>query len=219
MVHCEFEESCTNGSDGCGSCNYSSYMLNNWTQIAESTMPLKTSKLAAIQGSFQASVEHRSREISKKLILVNLISLLINLLLAVVGFYFSFVNNSPSTTAFATDCILDFISSAIVLWRYYGDLNSVYMHAREQIACIYLGALFEISALAIIIKASNDMASGSGADASEPIGVSGASDKNGLPNGTYGLNTSIDNSRIYSHSFANRFIFLDCLKKSMTLSI
>jgi hypothetical protein len=109
---------------------------------------------------FHASVERRSKEMSKKLIYVNLISLLINLLLALVAFYFSFVNNSSATTAFATDCVLDFISSAIVLWRYYGDLNDVYMHAREQIACIYLGALFEISALGIIIKASSDIASG-----------------------------------------------------------
>jgi hypothetical protein len=109
---------------------------------------------------FHASIERRSKEMSRKLIYVNLISLLINLLLAVLAFYFSFVNNSSSTTAFAADCVLDFISSAIVLWRYYGDLNDVYMHAREQIACIYLGALFEISALGIIIKASSDIASG-----------------------------------------------------------
>lgn len=138
-----------------------SYMQNNWFQIAETTLPLKESKLAAAnnQGQLQASIEIRSRQISTKVILVNLISLLVNLLLAIVAFYFSFVNNSPSTTAFAADCVLDFISSAIVLWRYHGDLSSVYMHAREQIACIYLGALFLISALAIIVKASSDMAS------------------------------------------------------------
>lgn len=148
------------------------FLLNNWTALAEATLPLKTSALLApSQGpkrsngdgdnnrNLQASIELRSRQLKRKLIHVNVISLLINLILALVAFYFAFVNNSSSTSAFATDCVLDFISSAIVLWRYQGDLNSVYMEAREQIACIYLGALFEISALAIIIKASSDMSS------------------------------------------------------------
>lgn len=165
MVTYELEESYYNDNlaSGCYSrLNGGSYMQTSWTQIAETTLPLKESKLAAAnnQGQFQASIEIRSKQLSKKLILVNLISLLVNLVLAIISFYFSSVNNSPSTTAFAADCVLDFMSSAIVLWRYHGDLSSVYMHAREQIACIYLGALFEISALAIIIKASSDMASG-----------------------------------------------------------
>lgn len=149
-----------------------SYMQSNWSQIAETTLPLKESKLAAAnnQGQFQASIEIRSRQISTKVILVNLVSLLVNLSLAIAAFYFSSVNNSPSTTAFAADCVLDFISSAIVLWRYHGDLSSVYMHAREQIACIYLGALFEISALAIIIKASSDMAADVGTSLETDLG-------------------------------------------------
>lgn len=137
---------------------YDSYMHNNWIQIAESTMPLKESKLAtANRGEFQNSLEVRSKQLSTRVIVVNLVSLLVNLLLAIVAFYFSFANNSTSMTAFAADCVLDFLSSAIVLWRYHGDLNSVYMHAREQIACIYLGALFGLSSLGIIIKAGSDM--------------------------------------------------------------
>lgn len=164
MVTYELEESYYNENvaSGCYNRMYGgSFMQTSWSQIAETTLPLRESKLAAANSrcQFQASIEIRSKQLSKKLILVNLISLLVNLVLAIVGFYFSFVNNSPSTTAFAADCVLDFVSSGIVLWRYHGDLSSVYMHAREQIACIYLGALFEISALAIIIKASSDMAS------------------------------------------------------------
>lgn len=164
----------------------------DWSSIAEATMPLKTSELlkannkrfsgnnggngdgngsSSARSLFQSNHEFRSKEISRKLVRVNLISLLINLSLAIVAFYFSFVNNSSSTSAFAADCVLDFISSAIVLWRYYGDLDSVYMHAREQIACIYLGALFEISAFAIIIKATSDIATGIEPEA-ENVGVS-----------------------------------------------
>lgn len=166
-----------NGHHDASDNGYHSYLHNNWTQIAEATLPLKASKMMANsdQNQFQASVETRSEEISRRLIVVNLVSMLINLLLALVAFYFSFVNNSPSTTAFAADCVLDFISNAIVLWRYYGDLNSVYMNAREQIACIYLGALFEISALAIIVKASSDMASFSTADLGADFGLAGVS--------------------------------------------
>lgn len=150
-----------------------SYMQSNWAQIAENTLPLKTSKLAAANyGQFQASIEQRSRKISTKVIIVNLVSLLINLLLAIIAFYFSFTNNSPSTTAFAVDCVLDFMSSAILLWRYHGDLNNVYMHAREQIACIYLGVLFEISGLGIIIKAVSDMTSDYDAIVAEATGES-----------------------------------------------
>lgn len=185
-----------------------SFEATNWSQLAESTLPLRTSALmrtnrnlsASSYGglsspgdfkrgagsgnslpnglrahdneSFSDSVERRSKEMSRKLIYVNLVSLLINLVLAAVALYFSFVSDSSSTTAFAADCILDFISSAIVLWRYYGDLNDVYMQAREQIACIYLGALFEISALGIIIKASSDIISGSEPTANGGPGVS-----------------------------------------------
>lgn len=177
-----------------------SFLVNNWSAIAESTLPLRTSEFimgankrnyggidndayesrnssASVpiepnsQGFLQASLENRSREISRKLIYINLISLLINLILALVAFYFSFANNSSSTSAFAADCVLDFISSGIVLWRYHGDLNSVYMQAREQIACIYLGALFEISAIGIIIMASSDIASGVGVE----VGAAGVS--------------------------------------------
>lgn len=137
---------------------YDSYVPNNWTQIAESTMPLKESKLAsANRGDFQTSIEIRSKQISIRVIVVNLVSLIVNLILAIVAFYFSFTTGSTSITAFGADCVLDFISSAILLWRYHGDLNSVYMHAREQIACIYLGALFGLSSLGIIIKAGSDM--------------------------------------------------------------
>lgn len=161
MVYCEIEESCTSQrSLGARSLIYDSYMRNNWTLIAESSLPLKASKLAtANQGNFEATIEMRSRQISTKVIIVNFSSLFINLLLAIIAFYFSFVNNSSSTTAFAADCVLDFMSSAIVLWRYYGDLSNVCLHAREQIACIYLGVLFEISAFGIIIKSLTDMVS------------------------------------------------------------
>jgi len=185
-----FVQNSINQGDSYASSNY-------WRQIAESALPLKQSKMAALnkdysllndnvqlgsnrnnnqQRDFQFSLELSAKEISRKLIWINAISLVINLILAAIAFYFSFVNNSSATSAFAADCVLDFISSAIVLWRYCGDdLSSVYRHAREQIACIYLGALFEISALAIIVKASSDMAGG--VDLEElteagPVGVS-----------------------------------------------
>lgn len=179
MVHYEFDESSNYAGNLYGgysidtrySNSYSSNNANNnnnniknnhnWSYIAETTMPLTTSKLAhGTRSQFQASVELRARQISSKVITVNLISLTVNLLLAIAAFYFAFTNDSSSTVAFAADCILDVISGAIVLWRYYGDLTSVYMEAREQIACIYLGALFEISALAIIIKGSSDILNG-----------------------------------------------------------
>ena len=160
MVQLDFEQSQQDA--GGFDRSYSSYMHNTWAQVAETTMPLKTSKLAIdSQVQFQASIEIRSKQISRRVILVNLVSVLVNLLLASVAFYFAFANNSPSTQAFATDCILDFVSSAILLWRYYGDISSVYMHAREQIACIYLGALFVLSSVTIIIKAISDIASDS----------------------------------------------------------
>lgn len=152
---------------------------NNWVSLVEPSLPLKASKAARYcsaspnrqlladgarcdprRSSLLSSLELHSRQLANQVILINLAALIVNLVLAVVAFYLSFTNNSPSTTAFAADCILDFISCAIVLWRYYGDLSTVYVQAREQIACIYLGALFEISALAIIIKALSDIASG-----------------------------------------------------------
>lgn len=155
-----------------GSSNYlgcSNYFQDEWTKVAETTLPLKQSYLAYVNNQrqmspnsdsrhpFQASLDLRSRQISKKVIWVNLVSLIVNLVLALVALYYAFVDDSSAITAFGADCLLDLISSAIVLWRYNGNLSSEYMHAREQIACIYLGALFELSALGIIIKAISDI--------------------------------------------------------------
>lgn len=141
-----------------------SYMEAEWAKFAETSIPLKPSILARAnlnyQASFQQSLRERSRQISSKVIWVNTISVVINACLAIVAFYFAFANDSSATGAFAADCVLDFVSSAIVLWRYFGNLSSEYMAAREQIACIYLGALFELSAVAIIIKATSDMIAG-----------------------------------------------------------
>lgn len=184
MVQHDFEESSNyagnvyggysidSRGDYSSSFNNNNYKNNhNWSYIAESTMPLTTSKLShATRGQFQASVELRARQISSKVITVNLISLIVNLLLAIAAFYFAYTNDSSATVAFAADCILDVISGAIVLWRYYGDLTSVYMEAREQIACIYLGALFEISALAIIIKGLSDILYGIDSMAADELG-------------------------------------------------
>lgn len=141
----------------------SSYLKDEWTKVAESTLPLKQSYLAIVnqadgRNSFLASMDLRSRFISRKVIWINLISVLINLSLAVVAFYYAFARDSSAITAFAADCVLDFISSAIVLWRYFGStLNREYMEAREQIACIYLGALFELSSIGIIVKGASDI--------------------------------------------------------------
>lgn len=55
------------------------------------------------------------------------------------------------------DCALDAVSSVIVFWRYYGSKHNLYMHAREQVACIYLGVLFVISGAAVIGKATADI--------------------------------------------------------------
>lgn len=110
--------------------------------------------------TFAANVESRARELSTRVVLINLVSLAVNLLLAATAFYFAFKNDSSATSAFAADCTLDAISSAIVLWRFHGDLSSVYLDAREQIACIYLGVLFEISALGITIEAINGLLTG-----------------------------------------------------------
>lgn len=144
-----------------------------WNQMAETTLPLMSSKLAGSNRvQLQSSIEIRSKQISTKVILINSISLLINLALAVVAFYFSFAKDSTATTAFAADCLLDLISSAILLWRYYGDLDSFHMQAREQIACIYLGALFELSAVGIIIKSISDIVSDPSANVEELVGVS-----------------------------------------------
>lgn len=116
------------------------------------------------------SIELRARQTTAKVIWVNLISVIINIILAISAFYFAFINDSSATGAFAADCVLDFVSSAIVLWRYFGDLTSEYAHIREQIACLYLGALFELSALAIIIKAIKDITGGDPVDHTPEMG-------------------------------------------------
>jgi len=105
------------------------------------------------ESAYQAQYE----KLRKKAVAIAIISLISSVFLALAAFIISLLHNSASTTAFAADCTLDAISSVIVFWRYYGSHQGLYMHAREQVACIYLGVLFVISGAAVIGKAVADI--------------------------------------------------------------
>ncbi|KAI1292038.1 putative transmembrane protein [Halotydeus destructor] len=103
------------------------------------------------------SYQEHYEKLRRKAVLVSVASLVLNAMLAMAAFVCTLLRNSASTSAFAADCALDGVSSMIVFWRYYGSHRNMYMHAKEQVACIYLGILFVISGAAVIGKASADI--------------------------------------------------------------
>jgi len=103
--------------------------------------------------------QENHEKLRRKAVAVALASLFFNCVLAMAAFVCTLLRNSASTSAFAADCALDGVSSVIVFWRYYGSHRNLYMHAKEQVACIYLGILFVISGAAVIGKATADIIS------------------------------------------------------------
>lgn len=91
---------------------------------------------------------------------VTALSLVATLLLGITCLILSVSDNSDAAFAFSLDCLLDFLTSMVVLWRYFGNVGSVYSYGRERLACILLGLLFVISSVCITVKATYDFMAG-----------------------------------------------------------
>ncbi|KAG8186443.1 hypothetical protein JTE90_012364 [Oedothorax gibbosus] len=87
-------------------------------------------------------------------LIICFISVVLNLAMCTVAFTFAAMRNSPAIFAFAADCCLDTISSAIVIWRYLGTPFSVYSQSREIRACVCLGVLFIFAGIGVLIASS-----------------------------------------------------------------
>ncbi|GIX87809.1 hypothetical protein CEXT_705141 [Caerostris extrusa] len=53
---------------------------------------------------------------------------------------------------FQADCVLDLLSSFIVIWRYFGSPYRLGSRSREYKACISLGILFMVAGIGVIIE-------------------------------------------------------------------
>ncbi|XP_014677068.1 PREDICTED: transmembrane protein 163-like isoform X1 [Priapulus caudatus] len=96
----------------------------------------------------QKAVQYR-----KFTLVLTAISLLITLVLGITSLILSVADNSDAAFAFALDCLLDFLSSMVVLWRFFGKVGNLYSQHREKLACILLSLLFMISAVCVSVKA------------------------------------------------------------------
>lgn len=97
--------------------------------------------------------DRRRREKQRILaIALCIVSLILNLILCVAAFVFASLRRSPATFAFAADCVLDLISSLIVIWRYFGSPYTTCSHSREVKACISLGVLFILAGVGVIAQ-------------------------------------------------------------------
>ncbi|XP_013408559.1 transmembrane protein 163 isoform X2 [Lingula anatina] len=65
----------------------------------------------------------------------------------------SALEKSPALFAFGLSCILDSLSSLVVIWRFQFGEGRLYSTSREKRACFVLGVLFTISASSIVSKA------------------------------------------------------------------
>lgn len=119
------------------------------TRIRTESTPLKLDSHLLDNGPYQGGDLNR-----KCALTLSIVSVVFNLVVGGTGFVFAFQRNSASIYAFAAECLLDMLSSIIVIWQY---LTPHYSFARERIACMLLGLFFIISAIAIISKAMEDL--------------------------------------------------------------
>lgn len=122
---------------------------NSKTNLLTESTPLKLDTQLLDNGPYQGGDLNR-----KCALTLSIVSVVFNLVVGGTGFVFAFQRNSASIYAFAAECLLDMLSSVIVLWQY---LTPHYSFARERIACMLLGLFFIISAIAIISKAMDDL--------------------------------------------------------------
>ncbi|XP_030199592.1 transmembrane protein 163a isoform X2 [Gadus morhua] len=99
---------------------------------------------------------HEAQSYRKKTLWVSWVSIVVTLILAVAAFTVSFMKHSASAFGFAFEASLDVLSSIIVVWRY-NNAAAVHSAQREYVACVVLGALFVLSSICIIGKASHDL--------------------------------------------------------------
>ncbi|KAK8784900.1 hypothetical protein V5799_008733 [Amblyomma americanum] len=123
--------------------------LHHWYFLLAETTPLKLDSQLLENGPFEGG------DLNRKCVLtLSIVSVVFNIVVGGTGFVFAFQRNSASIYAFAAECLLDMLSSMIVIWQY---LTPHYSFARERVACILLGLFFILSAIAIISKAMDDL--------------------------------------------------------------
>lgn len=117
--------------------------------VVNETTPLKLDPQLLDNSAYEGG------DLNRKCVLtLSIVSVVFNIVVGGTGFVFAFQRNSASIYAFAAECLLDMLSSIIVIWQY---LTPHYSFARERAACILLGLFFILSAIAIISKAMDDL--------------------------------------------------------------
>lgn len=99
-----------------------------------------------------ADTHHQNENLRRYTIALCVVSVVINLVLCILGIVFAAMRRSPATFAFAADCVLDLLSSSVVIWRYFGSHYTMYSSSRENKACISLGVLFILAGFGVIIE-------------------------------------------------------------------
>eukprot|EP00118_Oscarella_pearsei_P004932 m.21936 g.21936 ORF g.21936 m.21936 type:complete len:271 (+) comp28245_c0_seq4:142-954(+) len=80
-------------------------------------------------------------------------SIVLNVLMAIVAFAFAFIAKSPASFGFAFNAALDALTSVLVLWRFWGDDGAKFSWKREWRATIAIAVLFVFSAFGICARA------------------------------------------------------------------
>lgn len=117
------------------------------------TVPLKLSRSTYEEAEKEAIKAARTNRL---IIFVSIGSVVVNLLLSFAAFVIATMRDSAATYAFAADCLLDMLSSTILLWRFFST-DKAETSNRERKACVFLGTFFVLSGIAVILKAGVDI--------------------------------------------------------------
>ncbi|XP_022671644.1 transmembrane protein 163-like isoform X2 [Varroa destructor] len=91
-----------------------------------------------------------ARLTARRLILgVTVLSVVVDVALAAIGVALASECASAAIYAFSAECLLDLISSAIVIWQFQGNT----FNHKEFLVCSLLGILFIVSGIGVVIKA------------------------------------------------------------------
>ncbi|XP_071941309.1 transmembrane protein 163a-like [Antedon mediterranea] len=92
-------------------------------------------------------------------LVISWISIILICILGSLSFAVSVITKSAAAFGFGFDCILDIFTSAIVIWRFYGSVGTLYSAERERMSLIFLGIIFTLASISIGARAVVNLAS------------------------------------------------------------
>ncbi|XP_028966445.1 transmembrane protein 163-like [Galendromus occidentalis] len=116
---------------------------------ASVSLNLPCDHMEVIHRSLLRTYNDTKKNARKLILVVTIISAVTDVCLASIALVLASDRKSASIFAFSLECLLDFMSSAIVIWQFSRSTSK----RTEYLACVFLGVLFIASGFAVCLRA------------------------------------------------------------------